>query len=109
MSDDVNISYVRARYEYIRLGVEAFFKAEPEPEGKRDWTLFRFEDFDVFECRKGRKYRKRSEGQYCEAGRDSSRAQSFQTLNLASRYQIKRYRAGHWMISSLAQTHDRSQ
>ena len=61
MSDVVNISYIRARYEYIRLGVETFFKAEPEPEGKRDWTLFRFEDFDVFDCRQGRKYRKRSE------------------------------------------------
>ena len=51
---------IENQYESIRLGIEAFFKAPPEPEDKKDWTLFRTEGFDIYDKKKGRTYWKRS-------------------------------------------------
>ena len=53
--------YLQGRYESIRLGVEAFFKASPEAEDKIDWTLFQVEGYDVYEFKRGRKYWKNIE------------------------------------------------
>ena len=48
--------WLRARYESVRLGVQAFFKAKSEAIDKRDWIVFYAEGLDVFEMECGRKY-----------------------------------------------------
>ena len=48
--------WLKLRYECLRLGIEAFFKSEPEIAHKNDWTLFQYEGFDAFDKEPGRKY-----------------------------------------------------
>ena len=48
--------WLRLRYEYIRLGIEAYFKSQPETVDKNDWTFCKYEKFDTFDKKPGRKY-----------------------------------------------------
>ncbi|KAL9044420.1 MAG: hypothetical protein Q9214_002440 [Letrouitia sp. 1 TL-2023] len=45
-----------SRYEVIRLKLEAFFGAKPEPAGLLEWDLMYAEDFDVYDLKSGEKY-----------------------------------------------------
>lgn len=60
-------SMLEDRYETIRLGVESFFKAKPEPLFKNDWELYRVEGLDVYGCRKGVRYFKHIEDSIVKA------------------------------------------
>ena len=51
-----NISALKGRYESVRLGLQNFFKSEPEPGNKNYWTLSRTEGFDVYEMKAGLRY-----------------------------------------------------
>ena len=53
--------FIEVRCEAIRLGVEAFFAAEPETENKNDWKLSRVEGFDTFDRKRGLRYWKHLE------------------------------------------------
>ena len=48
--------WLKLRYEYIRLGIEAYFKSKPETADKNDWTFCKYEKFDAFDKEPGRKY-----------------------------------------------------
>ena len=48
--------WLKLRYEYIRLGIEAYFKSKPEVADKNDWTFCKYEKFDAFNKKPGRKY-----------------------------------------------------
>lgn len=48
--------WLKLRYECLRLGIEAFFKGKPEPTDKNHWTFFKYEKFDAFDKKPGRKY-----------------------------------------------------
>lgn len=48
--------WIKAYYEKIRLGVEAFFGSKPEPADSRDWILRYMEGFDVFDRKPKSKY-----------------------------------------------------
>lgn len=58
--DDLNgkegTKWLKARYEDLRLGVEAFFGSQPEPSTRQDWVLTLAEGFDVFDKSSGVKY-----------------------------------------------------
>ena len=49
---------LKARYESVRLGLQKFFDSGPEPVNKKDWSLSRFEGFDVYDWKRGSMYRK---------------------------------------------------
>ena len=53
--------YLQRRYECVRIGLEAFFNAKPETENRMEWTLFRVEDFDVYDLKRGHDYWKCTE------------------------------------------------
>ena len=48
--------WVKARYESVRVGVQAFFKAQAEPMDKKHWTVFHAEGLNVYDKDRGRKY-----------------------------------------------------
>ena len=49
--------WLKARYDDVRLGVEAFFVVNgSEPSNKNDWTLYHIEGFDVFDKQRGSRY-----------------------------------------------------
>jgi hypothetical protein len=49
--------WLKARYESVRLGVEAFFGIKvSESSDQNDWTLFHTERFDVFDKQQGSRY-----------------------------------------------------
>ena len=52
---------IQARYEELRVGVEAYFSARSDPANKKDWTVLRAEGFDAFDKKKGIKYWKYTE------------------------------------------------
>lgn len=52
-------SWIKNRYEDLRLGVEAFFGSKSEPTDERDWPLTRAEGFDVFDKPSSVKYWKK--------------------------------------------------
>lgn len=58
--DDLNsrehTERLKAGYESVRIGVEAFFGAKPEKSNKKDWTLLRTEGFDIYDKKRGSKY-----------------------------------------------------
>ena len=58
--DNVNspegTEWLKSLYESVRLGVEAFFKAELEPTDKKDWLLAYTEAFNVYLKRRDSKY-----------------------------------------------------
>ncbi len=48
--------WIKARYEEVRLGVEAFWTSKPDPTEDRDLTLRHMETFSVFDQKPGSKY-----------------------------------------------------
>ncbi|KAL9129060.1 MAG: hypothetical protein Q9217_002400 [Psora testacea] len=48
--------WLKAQYEGVRLGLQAFFKAKPEAMDKKEWTVFHVEGFDIYDKERGRKY-----------------------------------------------------
>ena len=55
-SSEQIVESIRTRYESARSAVTAYFKSDPEPGDKRDWVVFRAENFDVFDHGRGQKY-----------------------------------------------------
>ena len=51
-----NIQVLKDRYESVRLGLQNFFKSEPEPGNKYCWTLSKTEGFDVYDMQSGSRY-----------------------------------------------------
>ena len=47
---------IKTRYESARSAVTAYFKSDSEPRDKKDWVVFRAENFDVFDLARGQKY-----------------------------------------------------
>ena len=60
--NDQETNCIKNRYESIRLSIEAFYQAKPEPECNKDWILFHAEGFNIYDYKKARKYWKRSAG-----------------------------------------------
>lgn len=53
---DEGTKWIKARYEEIRLGVEACWASKPDPTDDRDWTQRHMEAFSVFDQKRGSKY-----------------------------------------------------
>ena len=56
LNSEEGTEWLKARYESVRLGVEAFFGGKQEYSDKNDWTLNHIEGFDVFDKQRGSKY-----------------------------------------------------
>jgi len=56
LNDSEATKWLKARYEDLRTGIEAFFGSRPEPSTKQDWPLVHSEGFDVFDMKSGVKY-----------------------------------------------------
>lgn len=56
LSSEEATEWLKRRYEYIRLGIEVYFKSKPEIADKNDWTFRKYEKFDAFDKKPGRKY-----------------------------------------------------
>ena len=51
-----NTEILKSRYESVRLGLQTFYDSKPEPVDKRSWTLYKFEEFDVYDQKPGARY-----------------------------------------------------
>ena len=56
VNSDEATEWLKARYESVRIGVQLFFKAKPEPTDKKDWSVRYTEGFDVYLSARGSKY-----------------------------------------------------
>ena len=56
LNSEEGTEWLKARYESVRLGVEAFFGGKREYSDKNDWTLNHTEGFDMFDKQRGSKY-----------------------------------------------------
>lgn len=56
LNSEEGTEWLKARYESVRLGVQAFFGGKREYSDKNDWTLNHTEGFDVFDEQCGSKY-----------------------------------------------------
>ena len=48
-----NMDWLKAYYEDIREGVEAYWNSESEPKNSKAWTFYHSEDFNIFDEKRG--------------------------------------------------------
>ncbi len=84
-----SIELLKIRYESVRLGLQRSFASTPEPVTKNGWTLFKAEDFDVYDKTLGSRYWRHQSDSVLEGSKTSSSSNVMGSTNEMAGHMVR--------------------